>query len=458
MILTRDEEPIIALCTPEGKGALALLRVSGRGAIEVLKSMVSLADGRALIDVATHTINLGWVIQNDQHRIDQVMFLVMYGPKTFTGQDTVEITCHNNVFIIENIIQRALECGVRLAQHGEFSRRSFLNNKIDLVQAEAINELINASGQRALHYSLAQVTGSFSQWIAALEKKLVTSLAFSEASFEFIDESMEFGETIRTTIQDVLGTISRLKNSFNQQKQIRQGFKIVLLGSVNVGKSSLFNALLDEKRSIVTPIAGTTRDSIEAAFYKDGIFLTLVDTAGLRQASDIIEQEGIERSCKEAEKADLILLMYDYARLLNKQEEAIYTQMYNQYYNKIIVVANKIDLPAAVQQLPWMSNAYGVSSAARLGLAALQEGIMKKIQSTFENLDSPFLLNKRHFSVLVTLEEHMLKILAMLENPIPYELISLHLQQALECLTELSGKTISEQGIDAVFREFCVGK
>ena len=226
----------------------------------------------------------------------------MRSPKTFTGQDTVEITCHNNQFIIEEIINLAIANGARLAQQGEFTKRAVFNGKIDLVQAEAINELIHAQTQLALKQSLAQLTGSFSHCLASLEKELLKALALSEASFEFLDEEMDFAPQIQALISSLQNTITGIKKTFNQQQQIRQGIRIAIIGSVNAGKSSLFNALLNQDRAIVSAIAGTTRDAIEAGVYTKGNYWTLVDTAGLRQTHDIIEQEGIKRSLKRHKK------------------------------------------------------------------------------------------------------------------------------------------------------------
>ncbi len=459
MILSRDEEPIIAQCTPQGSGAIALLRLSGVTALQVATSLSILRNQQKLSEQKTHTIHVGSVIDERGVSIDQVMFLVMHAPKTFTGQDTVEITCHNNPFVIEQIIQRAVACGARIAHNGEFSKRAFLNNKIDLMQAEAINEFIHASHQVSLKQSLSQMNGSFSQWVVQLEKTLITCLALSEASFEFIDEAMEFGTTIREHITNVLEKIVMLKKTFDQQKQVRQGVRIALLGSVNAGKSSLFNALLNQKRSIVTAIAGTTRDSIEAGLYRNGLYWTLIDTAGLRETDDVIEKEGIQRSEQEAQLADIMILVYDNARAMHDHERALYLKLLEQYAQKTIVVANKSDLPAYSQNPYFATDSIVyVSCHDKQSIELLIGVIEDKISVLCTALTSPFLLNKRHFTLLIKLEQKLSEIMPMLQGTISYELLSYHIKDALECLTELTGKTISEQGMDAVFREFCVGK
>jgi tRNA modification GTPase len=459
MILSHDDETIIALCSPHGSGALALLRISGKNALSIASKISTLASRVSILDVPSHTVHFGHVINNENERIDQVMFIVMHAPRTFTGQDTVEITSHNNPFIIESIIECAINAGARLSQEGEFSKRAVLNNKIDLVQAEAINELIHANTRMALKQSLAQLEGSFSSWIVGIEKELLKALAFSEASFEFLDEEMEFGSTIKQTIVGVLQTIATIKKAFDTQQQIRQGVRIALIGSVNAGKSSLFNALLNKQRAIVTNIAGTTRDVIEAGLYKNNSYWTLIDTAGLRTTDDCIEQEGIARSYNEAASADIIVLVVDATRSLTEQEHAIYENILAKHAHKIIVVHNKADMPQQVQNvLLSQKEAIAVSSTTRHNIDVLEKSIENKVAQLFEHADSPFLLNTRQSALILELENTLLRILPMLAQPIQYELISYHLNDALAHLSQCTGKTISEQGMDAVFREFCVGK
>lgn len=462
MIDTRDQETIIALCSPSGPGALALLRLSGAHAVLIASTISRLASGKTLPELPTHTIHLGWVIDHlTNDPLDQVMFMLMRAPKTFTGQDTVEISCHNNPFLIEKIIQQAISAGARLAQEGEFSRRAFLHGKIDLLQAEAINELIRASNHLTIKQSLAQLEGSFSHWIVQLEERLIKSLAFTQASFEFLDEEADFSEAIKSQLHLISADIKKAHESFDQQKRIREGFRISLIGAVNAGKSSLFNALLGKNRAIVTPHAGTTRDVIEAGAYWDFGYVTLIDTAGLRQTDDIIEQEGIKRSWHEAEQADLLLLVFDGARALTPQEESIYTKIFEQYQTKTILVQTKADL----QQLGTLPSEltdkkiHQVSLSDQNSLGKLKAEIAHQAQAAISENNTPFLLNKRHYNLLKTADQHISLAVACLEGKNPaYELVTCHLQDALEVLSEFSGKTISERGMDAVFREFCVGK
>lgn len=454
MLYTRDEETIIAQCTPRGSGAIALLRLSGVNAIEVANILCKLPQGKKLAEQQTHTIHYGWVIREDGAHLDQVLFLLMRAPATFTGQDTVEITCHNNQFLIETIIKEAIRLGARYAQEGEFSRRAYLHGKIDLTQAEAIDELIRANTEFALKKSLAQVEGSFSSWVQALEKKLIKAAAWCEASFEFLDEGGDFVEEITQQLHTILEQISQLKTSFDAQKHIRQGIRIACIGSVNVGKSSLFNALLGQNRAIVADVAGTTRDSIEAGVYRNGVYWTFIDTAGLRQTADAIEAAGIERSHAEAQLADVIILAFDSSRALSAQEQAVYDAIIAAHEKKIVFVATKSDLPAIAE----ISGAFPISTITGSGIAELEQELDTKVAQLLQTHEAPFLVNKRQFQLLEQLEKNIHQIITLCRGDVQYELVAHRLRDTLENLSELTGKSVSEAALDAVFKEFCVGK
>ncbi len=461
MIMVRQEEAtIIAQCTPKGSGAIALIRISGSDALRVANTIGNLASGKKLTAVTTHTIHYGSIRNENKERIDQVLFMVMHAPKTFTGQDTVEITCHNNPFIIDAIIICALKAGAQLAHEGEFTKRAVVHKKIDLVQAEAINDLIHANTQQALKLSLSQLNGTLSRWIQEIEQKLLKAIAFSEASFEFIDEeSKEFGPTIKQIISNVLLDIKTIKQTFDQQKQIRQGIRIALIGSVNAGKSSLFNALLGQDRAIVTDTAGTTRDVIETGIYQEGSYWTLIDTAGLRQTEHTIEQEGIKRSRQEAQKADIILLVVDGSRPLDTQEQTVYQDLYKQYQHKIILIHHKADLPQHAFTIENKQiDGIATSTEQTHTLQIVKQAIQTKIAHLFATLESPFLLNQRQFHLLSQLETNLTTTLPLLQGTIQYELLSYHLSDSLSQLAELTGKSISDKGMDAIFKEFCIGK
>jgi tRNA modification GTPase len=453
-------ETIIAHCTPRGQGALALLRISGQQALVVVDSFAQLATAKKLVSVSTHTIHYGTVIDTNKQVLDKVLFFVMHAPHTFTGEHTIEITCHNNPFIIASIIEQAITQGARLAYPGEFTRRAVLHDKIDLMQAEAIDELIHANTQLTLKKALAQLEGSLSHWVTTIEQELITCLAFSDSSFEFIEEeNMEFGTQIKERLQKTLHTLTQLKKNFDQQQQIRQGIRIALLGTVNAGKSSLFNALIGKDRSIVTNIPGTTRDVIEAGLYKYGNYWTLIDTAGLRKTDDKIEQEGIKRSFKEAQNADIILLLCDRSQEWSVQETTVYHELLDAYGKKIILITSKDDLPQQAQHAISWKEILPFSVKKPEQLSCIEQNIQHKIEKLFEQAESPFLLTQRQYTLLLALEKNLVHIVSMLTtHPISYELVSFHLNDSLKYFAELTGKSVSEAAIDAVFRNFCVGK
>lgn len=484
---TRDDETIIALCTPRGSGAIALLRISGVTAVSIATAMSKLPQDKLLSEQQTHTIHYGWVVDAQGQHIDQVMFFLMRAPSTFTGQDTVEITCHNNQFLIEAVIERAVMLGARLAQEGEFARRAYMQGKIDLVQAEAIDDLIHANTQFALKKSLAQVEGSFSSWIQRIEQRLIKATAWCEASFEFLDEGGDFVVEIKQQLHDILTKITQLQQSFGLQKHIRQGIRIACIGSVNVGKSSLFNKLIGQNRAIVADVAGTTRDSIECGVYRDGVYWTFIDTAGLRQTHDYIEQEGIERSKREAQQADVILLAFDCSRDLTSEEKIVYDSIMQEHAQKIILVGTKVDLalnsstelrmseyrrenltPAPLTlssskgQAVSNKKAYEaipISTVTGVGIMQLEQALDEKIAQLLQSHDAPFLVNKRQHQLLQRLAQNITTTVGFCnQSCIQYELIAYHLKDALEQLSELTGKSVSEAALDAVFKEFCVGK
>lgn len=459
MLYGHDDDTIVAQATPVGPGAIALIKLSGISSIAIADMFCVLPSGKRLQECGTHTVHFARIVDGVGQVIDQVMVIIMKGSATFTGQDTVEITAHNNQFIVEEIIQRAIECGARMAQQGEFTRRSVLHNKMDLLQAEALNELIHAQTAQVVKQSLAQLEGSFSSWVASIEQQLVRVSAFSQASFEFIDEEMVFDDEIKAGIQDIITTITRIKRTFNAQQQIRQGIRIALVGSVNAGKSSLFNALIGTNRAIVSAQAGTTRDTIEAGLYKNGAHWTLIDTAGLRQTDDSIEQEGIQRAHKEAGLADIVVLVIDASSVLSPAELAEYKRLYYQYIHKSIVVYSKSDQVCTAEVAEFdPAISVAVSSVTGSHLTTLESLLAEKIAAVLAAAQSPYLVNQRQYHVLLGLEKQLQEIQGMLNGTIAYELLSYHIQDALALIGQITGKTASENSMDAIFRQFCVGK
>lgn len=446
-------DTIVACATPMGAGALAIVRLSGSSAIEIVDSFATIAHKR-LTECPSHTIHFARLFDGAKNLIDTVMLSIMRAPKSFTGEDSIEITCHNNPFIINAIITRCIELGARVAHAGEFTQRAYLGKKIDILQAEAIHELIAAHTQEALKRSLAQLDGTLSQWVAHLEKKLLTALAYSEASFEFLDDEAEFAPVITRLITECAQVVASLTRTMGTQQQIKQGIRIALIGAVNAGKSSLFNALIGKNRAIVSSIPGTTRDTVEAGVYTQQDYWTIIDTAGLRETDNIIEKQGIARSHEEANTADIILLIYDSSVSLTPLQEKIYCEIYTTHARKTVRVGTKRDIFA-------VSHSWDILVATHdpQDIQKLEKLLIQKSSNLHAAHASPFILNKRQSLKIIELEQQLNAISSLLSQPrLPYELISTDLKAALAHIGDLTGKTVSEAGMDLIFREFCVGK
>lgn len=469
-MLTNEREAIVALCTAQGSGAIAMLRLSGDNAIAVADEIAQLSSQRKLVDQPSHTIHHGYLVdrhQQPEELVDEVLFLLMKAPRTFTGQDTVEINCHNNPFIINRIIACAIRAGARQAKPGEFTKRAYLNEKIDLLQAESIRDLIHASSEEGLKAALAQSKGSLSAHIKLLEQEVVMLLTLAEASFEFLEEEQQdiaFHKTILDKITVIQTMVADLKNRFNDQQVIRDGVRIALIGHVNAGKSTLFNKLANKDRAIVSEMAGTTRDSIEYSIVQDGIFWQLIDTAGLRTTNDHIEQLGIERSLDEAVRADIILMVIDGSRTLSEEEMQFYGKLLSSHEKKIITVITKRDLVDQCQnhstQLAAMNitNPIYVSAHTNVGISALLESIHATISVFFQQHRSPYLLNQRHVAILTEVQNKLQFIALNFLESLEYELVAYHLRTLLEHLAEMTGKQTSEEILNTVFSTFCIGK
>lgn len=465
-----DNETIIARCTPQGSGAIALLRLCGDDAVIIADKIALLSSKQKLQNLPTHTIHHGHIVcnQNFQDKceiIDEVLFFLMRAPKTFTGQDTVEISCHNNPFIIQEIIEQAILAGARLAEHGEFTKRAFLNNKVDLLQAESINDLIHAQTELALRKSMSQLQGSLSNCLSEIEKDLVGLLSIVEGSFEFFEEEhqdLDIDNIIKQNFDLLIQKIKTIKSNFSQQQQIKNGIKIGIIGWVNAGKSTLFNSILKKNRAIVTNVEGTTRDSIECSLYRNGNFWLLVDTAGLRKTEDFIEQEGIDRSFLQAEESDIVLLTFDLSKPLSEKQIDVYKKLVEKYKNKIIFVGNKSDIENNQFKdcLDFIDryNFIKISALQKDGIDSLENKIEEKTQNIFVKLQSPYLLNQRQYNLITQIENKMKFVEKLTADTIEYELMAYHIKEMLETFSELTGRNINEKMLDRVFSDFCIGK
>ena len=440
-----------------GAGAIALIRVSGTNSIELVDRVARLASKKTLSHSQSHTIHYGSVVAGEE-LIDTVLFLLMKAPRTFTGEDTVEITCHNNQLIVHKIIQALLKEGARIADKGEFSKRAVVNNKMDLVQAEAVHDIITAKSDDALKKSLATLQGSFSSLIAEVEEKILQMMVYTEASFEFLDEEMDFSDELRRRCADVVDFVQKALETFDKRRQLYEGVRVALVGKTNVGKSSLFNALINRERAIVTDVEGTTRDTVEALFFKDDLQLTFIDTAGIRKTDNAIEQQGIDRSFDEAAQADIILLVVDGSISYTDQEIVEYQKLLDQYEEKVVIIQNKIDLSSDAVDFLQGRSVIKVSAQEKRHIQDVYDEIQKRVQSVLGKNNTPFVLNKRQYDLLVQFSHYIEKIFSKIDGSIDYELLSFHLKESLELLSEVTGKTVTEKAFDKVFQSFCVGK
>ena len=457
---------IVALATPIGAGAIALIRISGKNIRVFLSNNCRLYSSKKLEEVETHSINYGQFLSFDKKNvIDDVIFLVMDSPKTFTGEDVVEITCHNNIFIIQNIIEICCKLGARPAGKGEFTRRAFENKKIDIIQAEAINDLINSQSEAAARASLSQLRGSLSNEIFKIDEKISTIGAFCQASFEFVDEEINLKADMVLKIKNVINDILLILEKKEISDIVRSGIRISIIGSVNAGKSSLFNSLINKNRAIVTNIPGTTRDSIEYGFYRNGLYITFIDTAGIRQTEDVIEKEGIKKTYLEAEFSDILVFLFEEENFKNNDFMSVAIEIINKFSEKIIFALNKIDLIVDNFKFLEVNNQFKnenfikISIKENKGIDLIFQEIDKKINIKTKNANLPYLINIRQFQILSYIKDQLTNILSLLAISEPYyEIIFQKICDIQANLNEVSGKSISERSINMVFKEFCVGK
>jgi tRNA modification GTPase len=459
-ILAKHEQVIVALCTGSARAALALLRVCGVGAIALVEKCVRLPGQKILTAQASHTIHFAQIMDQDIV-LDQVLLLLTKAPKTFTGQDTVEITCHGNPLLVEQIINLLVAGGARLAQPGEFSLRAVLNGKIDLLQAEAICELVSANTQLALTQSMRKLKSGLSHEIQQLETLIIGLIATLEASFEFLEEEerdVGFDQLITVALQKLLSQAAILETSCNNQSQISQGIKIALLGVPNAGKSTLFNRLVGHDRAIVNAQAGTTRDSIESLVMQQGQLWSLVDTAGIRQTSNAIEQEGVTRAFNEAALADVVLFLFDPSQELQPQL-LLLQQLQVNFNEKIIVIATKkdmviptkIDFNDAILQLQ-------ISAQTGEGIKKLQDLVSQKIQQLFASQASLFALNQRQRLLLQDFFTHLKLLHKKFKQQAASEILVFELREMLQNLANLLGRDLQDEVLSNVFSKFCIGK
>lgn len=452
-------DTIAAISTPKGEGGIGIIRISGDKSFEILSKIFNMKNPNK--DLGFYKFNYGFVHDNGKI-IDEVMTVRMKAPKTYTCEDIVEINCHGGNLITEKVLELVLKNGARHAEQGEFTKRAFMNGRIDLSQAEAVMDLIQGKTEKSISLSMDQLRGDLKEKINKFKKALLDVTAHVNVVLDYPEEGIDdpLPENLRENLEKVYKEANILIESYDKGKKIKEGIKTVIVGKPNVGKSTLLNSLLKEERAIVTHIPGTTRDIIEEIINIKGIPLVLVDTAGIRKTEDIVENIGVEKSKQFIEKADLILLVLDASKELEKEDIEVIEKI-KENNKKTIVLLNKIDLERKIDLSNYdLENILEISAKDNIGIDEMEEKIYSYIvEEDVENTSEKLIItNIRHKTALEKTKEAVNNIFETIDNGMPMDLISVDLKEALDALSEITGEISSEDILDHVFGNFCVGK
>lgn len=447
-------ETIAAIATPPGEGGVAIIRISGSQAIPVASKIFS----GQVAQFKTHTAHYGNILNASGEKVDDVLLMPMLGKRSYTGEDTVEIYCHGGALITRRVLEVVLQAGARAARPGEFTFRAFLNGRLDLAQAEAVQELIGAKNERALDAAEKQLQGSLSQKVQGFQEKITLFAAIFEAWVDFPDEGLEFAsmEEVCEDLKTILKEIQKAVETFHNGRILHDGLSLCLIGCPNVGKSSLMNALLDKERAIVSPIAGTTRDILEDHMRINGLNFRLMDTAGIRESGEVIEMEGIRRSRTAMQEADLILLVLDASKQLDHEDQQLIKQVPK---DKTVAIWNKIDIAQpSLPPLPF-ERTLKISAQQRQGIELLHQTIDQVIwKNGPPSRDEVIVTNVRHKEALAQAAINIELVIEGLNNGTSPEFLILELKQCLNALGQIIGTNISEDILTAIFSKFCIGK
>lgn len=458
-----NSSTIIALATPQGSSGIAVIRLSGNRAFDITEQLFS---GKKISEQATHTIHFGRILNGEQ-MIDEVVVSIFKNPHSYTGEDTVEISCHGSSYIIRQILNLAVEKGARLAKAGEFTQRAFMNGKLDLSQAEAVADIIASENESQHRIAIQQMRGGYSEKIKSLRQELIDFAALMELELDFSEEDVEFADRTKflALVEKTLTVINGLISSFQLGNVIKKGIPVAIVGKPNVGKSTLLNCLLNEEKAIVSEIAGTTRDFIEDTLQLNGITYRFVDTAGIRETNDELESKGIERSYEKIRQAEIILFLTDIRTPLNEIVKEFRSFTFNPS-QQVFILLTKSD------EMENLCNAYDIEEAVStlthvktLELSAkqhrnidkllnlLQEATMQQ-QTSFDLIVS----NTRHLHALQQASESLLLVRQGLIDKISGEFISIDIRTALQALSSITGQISNEDILSSVFSRFCIGK
>lgn len=447
------QDTICALATASGVGAISIIRLSGPEAFSICNAVFPTKD---LTQQDSHTVHFG-TIRDDAKLIDEVLVSIFKNPHSYTGEDVVEVSCHGSVYIQNQLIQLFLKKGARMAQAGEFTLRAFSNGKMDLSQAEAVADLIASESAAAHQVAMQQMRGGFSSELKDLRQELINFASLIELELDFGEEDVEFAdrEKFNTLLVKIKDALKRLVDSFAIGNVIKNGIPVAIIGEPNVGKSTLLNALLNEERAIVSDIAGTTRDTIEDDLIIDGIHFRFIDTAGLRETTDVIESIGIQKALEKAQQAQIALYVMDATKDLSKQQKEV-SELKRKLASKLLIIVNKIDQNPSVKEQ--LENTLFISAKHKEGVKELADTLISFVNTGALNNNQTIVSNSRHVDALNKSLEQIIKTIAGLNSGISGDFLAMDIRQALFHLGEITGEISTDDLLDNIFSNFCIGK
>ena len=461
-----NQDTIAAISTGMTNSGIGIVRISGSEALEIADRVYK--GKETIAEVPTHTIHYGHVMDGDE-TVDEVLVMVMRGPRTFTGEDTVEINCHGGTYVVSRVLETVLKAGARPAEPGEFTKRAFLNGKMDLSQAEAVIDVITSENEYALQSSISQLKGSVKNKIKEIREKIIYHTAFIETALDDPEHiSVDgYGEVLKEAAEEVIDQLKELIDSSDDGRIMKEGIQTVILGKPNAGKSSLLNILAGHDRAIVTDIEGTTRDVLEEQIRLQGLTLNIIDTAGIRQTDDIVEKMGVDKAKEYAKEADLIIYVVDASRNLDENDEKIFDLIYDK---RTVILLNKSDLDTVVteEMIRERISQKGVQKQIPvIAISAKEEQGIKELENTVKAMflkgdlsfnEEVYITNARQKNALVNARESMKKVIFSIDAGMPEDFYSIDLMDAYESLGNITGESIGEDLVNEIFSKFCMGK
>ena len=461
-----NQDTIAAISTGMTNSGIGIVRISGSEALEIADRVYK--GKETITEVPTHAIHYGHVMDGDE-TVDEVLVMVMRGPRTFTGEDTVEINCHGGTYVVSRVLETVLKAGARPAEPGEFTKRAFLNGKMDLSQAEAVIDVITSENEYALQSSISQLKGSVKNRIKEIREKIIYHTAFIETALDDPEHiSVDgYGEVLKEAAEEVIDQLKELIDSSDDGRIMKEGIQTVILGKPNAGKSSLLNILAGHDRAIVTDIEGTTRDVLEEQIRLQGLTLNIIDTAGIRQTDDIVEKMGVDKAKEYAKEADLIIYVVDASRNLDENDEKIFDLIYDK---RTVILLNKSDLDTVVteEMIRERISQKGVQKQIPvIAISAKEEQGIKELENTVKAMflkgdlsfnEEVYITNARQKNALVNARESMKKVIFSIDAGMPEDFYSIDLMDAYESLGNITGESIGEDLVNEIFSKFCMGK